>query len=53
MSLYFLCCSVNTSVCLVCCVFVIRLVKQVAICLRVVAGLLLLWMCLVWVKVLC
>ena len=41
MSLYFLCCSVNVSVCLVCCVFVNGLVKQFAMCLGVVADLLL------------
>ena len=35
-SLYFMCCSVNGSVYLVCCVFVNCLVKQFAICLRVV-----------------
>ena len=40
-SLYFVCCSVNVSVCLVCCVFVNCLVKQFAICLGVVAILLL------------
>ena len=40
-SLYFLCCSVNGSVCLVCCVFVNRLVKQFVMCLGVVAVLLL------------
>ena len=37
----FLCCSVNGSVCLVCCVFVNCLVKQLALCLGVVAILLL------------
>ena len=36
MSLYFMCCSVNGSVCLVCCVFVNCLVKQFSICLCVV-----------------
>ena len=44
MSLYFLCCFVNVSVCLVCCVldmFVNCLVKQFAMCLGVVAVLLL------------
>ena len=41
-SLYFMCCSViNDSVCLVCCVFVNCLVKQLAICLGVVVILLL------------
>ena len=35
-SLYFMCCSVNGSVCLVCCLFVNCLVKQFAICLSVV-----------------
>ena len=40
-SLYFLCCSVNRSVCLVCCMFVNCLVKQFAICLNVVVILLL------------
>ena len=40
-SLYFLCCSVNGSVCLVCCVFVNCLVKQFAICLGMVVILLL------------
>ena len=34
-SLYFICCSVNGSVCLVCCVLVNCLVKQFAICLGV------------------
>ena len=37
----FLCCSVNVSVCLVGCVFVNCLVKQFAMCLGVVAILLL------------
>ena len=41
MSLYLLCCSVNEYVCLVCCVFVNYLVKQVAMCLGVVDVLLL------------
>ena len=44
MSLYFLCCSVNVSVCLVCCVLdsvCECLVKQFAMCLGVVAVLLL------------
>ena len=42
MSLYFLCCSVNVSVCLVCLTgFVNCLVKQFAMCLGVVAVLLL------------
>ena len=42
MSLYCLCCYVNVSVCLVCCVFVNCLVvKQFAMCLGVVAVLLL------------
>ena len=36
-----MCCSVNGSVCLVCCVFVNCLVKQFAICLGVVVILLL------------
>ena len=36
-----MCCSVNGSVCLVCCVFVNCLVKEFAICLGVVAILLL------------
>ena len=36
-----LCCSVNGSVCFVCCVFVNCLVKQFAMCLSVVAILLL------------
>ena len=36
-----MCCSVNGSVCLVCCVFVNSLVKQFAICLGVVVILLL------------
>ena len=40
-SLYFMCCSVNASGCLVCCMFVNCLVKQFAICLGVVAILLL------------
>ena len=35
-----MCCSVNVSICLVCYVFVKRLVKQFAICLGVVAMLL-------------
>ena len=47
-----MCCSVNVSVCLVCDVFVNCLVKQFAMCLGVVA-ILLLWMCLVCVVVLC
>ena len=37
MSLYFLCFSVDVSVCLVCCVVVNCLVKQFAMCLGVVA----------------
>ena len=41
MSLYFMYCCVNGSVCLVCCVFVNCLVKQFSICLGVVASLLL------------
>ena len=41
MSLYLLCCSVNGSVCLVCCVFVNCLMTQFAMCLGVVALLLL------------
>ena len=32
-SLYVLCCSVNGSICFVCCVFVNCLMKQFAICL--------------------
>ena len=40
-SLYFMCCSVNVSVCLVSCVFVNYLVKQFTICLGVVVILLL------------
>ena len=36
-----MCCSVNVSVCLVCCVFVNSLVKQFAMCLGVVAILML------------
>ena len=40
-SLYFMCCFVNVSVCLLCCVFVNCLEKQFAICLGVVAVLLL------------
>ena len=36
-----MCCSVNVSVCFVCCVFVNCLVKQFAMCLGVVATLLL------------
>ena len=39
--LVFLCCSVNGSVCLVCCLFVNCLVKQFALCLGVVVFLLL------------
>ena len=38
--LYVLCCHVNGSVCFVCCVFVNFLVKQFAMCLGVVAILL-------------
>ena len=41
MCLYLLCCSVNGSVCFVCCVFVNCLLKQFAMCLGVVAVLLL------------
>ena len=41
MSLYLLCCSVNGSVCLVCCVFVRCLVKLFAMCMDVVTVLLL------------
>ena len=37
MSLYFLCCSVNISFCLVCCVLVNCLVKQFAMCFGVIA----------------
>ena len=40
-SLYVVCFSVNVSVCFVCCVFVNCLVKQFAMCLGVVAILLL------------
>ena len=40
-SMYFTCCSVNGSVCLVCCVFVNCLVKELEICLCVVVILLL------------
>ena len=40
-SLYFMCCSVNGFVCLVCCVFVNCLVKLFAICMGVVVILLL------------
>ena len=40
-SLYVVCCSVNVSVCFVCCVFENCLVKQFAMCLSVVAILLL------------
>ena len=40
-SLCVMCCSVNVSVCFVCCVFVNCLVKQFAMCLGVVAILLL------------
>ena len=40
-SLYVLCCSVNGSVCFMCCVFVNCLVKQFAICLGVFVILLL------------
>ena len=36
-----MCCSVNVSVCIVCCVFVNCLLKQFAMCLGVVAILLL------------
>ena len=52
---YFMCCSVNGSVYLVCCVFVNCLMKQFAMCLGVVAILLLnvIWKRLVWVDVLC
>ena len=39
-SLQFMCCSVNRSVCLVCCVFLNCLVKQFAMCFGVVAILL-------------
>ena len=35
-SLYFMCCSVNGSICIACCVFVNCLVKQFAICLGMV-----------------
>ena len=49
-----MCCSVNGSLCLVCCVFVDCLVKQFAIWLGVVVILLLnVIECLVWVEVLC
>ena len=40
-SLYVVCCSFNGYVCFVCCVFVNCLVKQFAMCLGVVAILLL------------
>ena len=40
-SLCVVCCSVNVSVCFVCCVFVNCLVKQFAMCLGVVTILLL------------
>ena len=40
-SLYVLCCSVNGSVCFVCCMFVNCLVKQYEICLGVFVILLL------------
>ena len=40
-SLYVVCCSVNVSVCFVCCVFVNCLLKEFAICLGVVVILLL------------
>ena len=40
-SLYFMCCPVNRTAYLVCCVFVNCLVKQFAICLGVVVILLL------------
>ena len=40
-SMYFMCFSVNGSICFVCCVFVNCLVKQFAICLGVVVILLL------------
>ena len=36
-SLYFMCCSVNGSVCLVCCVFVNCMAKQFTMCLGAVA----------------
>ena len=39
-SLYVVCCSVNVSVCFMCCVFVNCLVKQFAMCLGIVAILL-------------
>ena len=56
MSLYVMCCSVNVSVSFLCVacltVFVNCLVKQFALCLGVVA-ILLLWMCLVCVVLLC
>ena len=35
-SLYLLCCSVNGSVCIMCCVFINCLVKKFAICLGMV-----------------
>ena len=51
---YFMCCSVNRSACIVCCVFVNYLVKQFAICLGVVVILLLNGVeVLMWVEVLC
>ena len=40
-SLYFMCCPVDGSVCLLCCVFVNCLVNQFAMCLGVIAILLL------------
>ena len=45
-----MCCSVNGYVCLVCCVFVNCLVKQFAMCLGVIA-ILLLNVMEVWVEV--
>ena len=51
-SLYFVRCSFGVSVCIVCCVFVNCLVKQFAMCLGVVAILLLNVMD-VWVQVVC
>ena len=45
-SLYFLCCSVNESVCLVCCVLF-----WCCVCLQLCCRML--WRCIVWVEVLC
>ena len=40
-SLYFMCCSVKGSVCLVCCMFANCFTKQFTVCLGVVVNLLL------------